>query len=249
MSVNPQPDPQPEPVSDPVEPTTEPTEPTPGTETETPEEEEAAEEGEPSATPPDGEPPPEETAPQGLTQAEWEDRFKKAERAFSTYTKRVSDIWEEDATLLVPLTFSPSAPPGFLSGADVGRIPDEAKKPLLKFLGITQEIDYKPDPRFPMCEMCAGEGEVATGSHVPKYRKRQCLDCGGHGYIDTTRGTANGPTSLQAVPVPVGAPEDFDAQPDTDRWGIEKVMEDGRLNPNWGRSPEYWDHDFPIGRV
>ena len=64
-------------------------------------------------------------SPQGLTQADWEARFQKVEKAWATYAKRVDVVWEEDALKLIPLTVSPSAPPGFLSADDAGRIPDE----------------------------------------------------------------------------------------------------------------------------
>jgi hypothetical protein len=184
-----------------------------------------------------------------LTQADWEARFTKADKAYATYTKRVTDIWEDDAPKLVPLIFSPSAPPGFLSADDAGRIPDEAKKPLLDFLGIVQEKDYPLDPMKVACDLCNGMGKTSTESHVPAYSVLVCRVCNGTGLKPEAGATVNGPASPALVPVPAGldAPEPPPA--DVDNWNTPRLTPDGMPNPNYGKQPSYWDHAYPVGGV
>jgi hypothetical protein len=76
----------------------------------------------------EGEPGPEPVA-QGVSPQEWEKRWKKSEGAFQTYVRAIGRIWEEDATDLIPISISPSAPPGFIYGPDAGRVPDDVKNP------------------------------------------------------------------------------------------------------------------------
>jgi hypothetical protein len=163
------------------------------------EQEEAQPEAEPS--PPVIHPPPETESvePQSLTQEQWEDRFKKAEKAFDAYARKIGVIFEEDANALNPISISPSAPPGFLNINDAGRVPDEIKVPILTFFGIQQEADYELDPDQPSCSKCKGKGKVRTGSAVPNYRTLPCPRCKGSGLEPQAGGMQNGP----AEPVPV----------------------------------------------
>jgi hypothetical protein len=218
-----------------------------------------AEEGLPETDSPDGgetvgEPTPPEQAgesapPQGLTQADWEARFQKVEKAWATYAKRVDAVWEEDTVKLIPLTVSPSAPPGFLSADDAGRIPDEVKKPLLDFLGITQETEYPLDSMKVACDLCHGMGKVSTESQVPVYRVLICRICTGTGLKPAGIETANGPGSPTLVPIPVGADTPPPPPKDVDGWNTPRLLPDGMPNPNYGRTPDYWDHQFPVGGV
>jgi hypothetical protein len=237
---------QPEPQPEPTEPT-EPTEPSPDTE-----EEEAAEEGgggespeEPAQPDPETEPP----QPEGLTQAQWEERFVKSEKAWHTYAKRIDVIWEEDALNLVPLTISPSAPSGFLSPADAGRIPDEVKGPLLEFLGLTPEVEYETSAAYSQCTVCKGKGRLKTGSLVAGEESNVCPTCSGRGYVSGAGVPATSNPPLAAVPVQPNGGEPPAPPAEVDRWGIARIMEDGMPNPNYGKTPDYWDRSYPVGNV
>jgi hypothetical protein len=237
---------QPEPQPDEVEPDA-PAEPSPDTE-----EEEAAEEGgggespdEPSAPEPETEPP----QPPGLTQAQWEERFVKSEKAWQTYAKRIDVIWEEDALNLVPLTISPSAPSGFLSPADAGRIPDEVKGPLLEFLGLTPEVEYESSDLYQQCGECKGKGRLKTDSLVAGEESNVCTPCGGRGWVPGSGVAATSNPLRAAVQMPTNGGGDTTPHGEVDKWGIERIMENGMPNPNYGRTPDYWDHKYPVGHV
>jgi hypothetical protein len=228
-----------------------PTEPEPEPTPETPEEGESnpPAEGDIPEEPAQAEPETEPPQTEGLSQAEWEARFAKTDKAYSNYTKAIERIWEEDALPLIPLTISPSAPPGFLHPQDAGRIPDEVKLPLLDFLGITQEAEYEIDRTRPACEKCKGKGKVRTGSEVPEFRTLICDVCQGRGFMQPGGTQANGPGATELVPVPVGAEPSDLPQGDVDGWGIARLLPDGMPNPNFGRTPQYWDTNFPTGNV
>src|SRR5437879_2926390 len=92
---------------------------------EPPEEEEDAEDQEQIDGPGDDtETPPAPPEQEGTTPEAWEKRFTKAEQRFSTYTKAITGLWEDDAIHVVPVSISPSAPPGFLDVRDAGRVPE-----------------------------------------------------------------------------------------------------------------------------
>jgi hypothetical protein len=242
MSEPAQPEPQPEPV-EPIEPT----EPGPDTE-----EEEAAEDGgggespdEPAQPEPETEPP----QPEGLTQADWEARFQKVEKAWAAYAKRVDAIWEEDALKLVPLTISPSAPPGFLSADDRGRIPDEVKQPIMEFFGLTPEVEYETSVAYSQCTVCKGKGRLKTGSLVAGEESNVCPTCSGRGYVSGAGGATVSIAPVATASMTGNGGGDTTPQGEVDKWGIERIMENGMPNPNYGRTPDYWDHKYPVGHV
>src|SRR5437867_3233617 len=94
-------------VTDVPEPDQEPSEPAQPTEDETAEDEaaEAEDPAQESTEAPEA---------QSVSPQEWEKRWKKSEGAFQTYVRAIGRIWEEDATDLIPVSISPSAPPGFI---------------------------------------------------------------------------------------------------------------------------------------
>jgi hypothetical protein len=222
-----------------VEPEAEATEPTPEPEPtpEADEEQEAEEQAEQEQQAPE--------QPAGLTEKEWEARFKKAEKAFDSYARRVTEIWEDEATELQPVVLSPSAPPGFINVNDAGRVPDEIKEPILAFFGMPVEVDYEPDPARPTCDKCKGRGKIATGSQVPEWRTLACDACNGRGYIERAGTLAAVP---QASPPAVDAgapPAEVPELKDADDWGHPRLLEDGMPNPNYGKMPQYVDPRFP----
>jgi hypothetical protein len=194
------------------------------------------------------EPEPEvESEAQGATQAEWEARFNKSEKRFATYTRQVSDIYGDDAVNLIPVSISPSAPPGFIYKYDAGNVPDEVKAPILEFFGIAREQDYEPDPETVACSDCKGKGKTKTGSTVGNHETRPCPTCKGYGYT----------TKAGAVPVAISGTNgqnitaDFNVTPlvteDVDNWGEPKILPDGRLNPNYGKQPQFKEQVAPWG--
>jgi len=156
----------------------------------------------------------------GPTPEEWEERFKKAERSFATYTRAVSNAWGDDALHLMPFPLDAGAPAGFIDVRNKGRVDDEIKAAALAFLGFDQESGMKPDPYSHLCETCDGYGLTATGSRVTNQDTRRCLDCNGIGYIPeggpVQASTGNGVSAEttdtgQYVPAAVG-PESPEVQ-------------------------------------
>ncbi len=147
------------------------------------------------------------------TPEQWEERFKKVERRFATYTKAVTDIWEDDAIHLTPFSISPSAPPGFIDLRDAGRVDEDTKASALQFLGFAVEQDYAPDPEAQECSTCKGKGLTATGSKVGSNVTRDC------------------PTvSEQVGPL---------VTDDTDNWGEPRILPNGERNENFGKMPQF----------
>jgi hypothetical protein len=186
---------------------------------------------------------------QGLSPEELEKRSQKLDKAWDTYARAVGRILEEDANDLVPLYISPSAPPGFLSPYDAGRVPDEVKKPLLDFLGVVQEADYPLDPMKVACDLCNGMGKTSTESHVPAYSVLVCRVCNGTGLKPEAGATVNGPAAPALVPVPAGLDAPEPPPDDVDNWNTPRLTPDGMPNPNYGKQPSYWDHAYPVGGV
>jgi hypothetical protein len=184
---------------------------------------------------------------QGPTQEDWEKRFQKAERYFATYTKRVSEAWEEDAVHLTALSLSPSAPPGFIDLRDAGRIPDEIKTPVLEFLGFAREQDYEPDPQTSECRTCKGKGKTKTGSHVPNRETRACPACNGSGAEGLGIGQPAAMGNGELRDTFTLAPSGGEIAVEADNWGEPKILPDGRPNPNWGRQPQFKELVEPYG--
>jgi hypothetical protein len=136
-----------------------------------PNEDEAA--GEPAAAP----------EAQGVSQQEWEERHKRAEKEFRRYTNAVGRIYEEDALAYLPCPLCADAPAGFVHPASAGTYPDDVMGAVMMLLGQTDAENVKADPYSNVCLTCVGWGVVRTGSHVPNQETRTCLDCKGVGYV------------------------------------------------------------------
>jgi hypothetical protein len=176
---------------------------------------------------------------QGTTPEEWERRFQRVETAFRTYTKKVTEIYADEAPLLTPFAISPSAPPGFVYGPDAGRVPEEIQRATFEFFGLAREQDYEPDPQTAECRTCKGKGKTSTGSHVAGRETRPCPTCKGSG--------AEGLNLTAAAPAGNGVPDEAFTLaelgpgdvPDSDNWGEPRVLPDGRENPNFGKQPQF----------
>jgi hypothetical protein len=184
---------------------------------------------------------------QGTTPEEWERRFQRVETAFRTYTKKVTEIYADEAPLLSPFAISPSAPPGFVYGPDAGRVPEEIQRATFEFFGLAREQDYADDPETVACSACEGKGKTRTGSTVANHETRPCPTCKGWGY--TTK--AGAPPSSASVGNGSGDAEGVQVGPlvtdDKDNWGEPRVLPDGRLNPNYGKQPQFKEQIEPWG--
>ncbi len=118
----------------------------------------------------------------GPTPEQWDERFKKADKAFKTYTNAVGRIFEEEANDYLPCPLCSDTPAGFVHPMNVGKFPDEVVGAVMTVLGATSASEVPPDPYSNLCATCAGWGLVATGSRVPNQETRTCLDCKGLGY-------------------------------------------------------------------
>jgi len=205
----------------------------------TPDEEEEAHDAEEAEAPP--------PEAQGTTPEEWEARFKKADRSFKTYSRNVEEAWAEDALGLVAFTASPSAPPGYLHMQDAGRVEPEVRAMLMDWLGFPREQDYADDPATETCATCGGKGRTKTGSKVAGQETRTCVACGGRGFIETgANGSARAGVAVITA-TETHTPLDDLPKPDVDMFGESKVLPDGRLNPNYGKSPQYKELVEPWG--
>src|SRR5262249_20930867 len=211
------------------------------------EEEEAAEEEQQQAeqAPSEEEAPLEQEEPQGLSPRELQQRDDKVEKPSAPSTPRVSALYGAAAPNLIPVTTSPTAPPGFAHKFDAGRIPEDVQRPILAFFGMPVEAEYEADPNRPACDKCKGKGKIATGSLVPEYRTMLCDSCQGKGYVQPYVQVENGAGDQDAVVVPVGADQAEVQQEDKDAWGHPRLLDDGMLNPNFGKMPQYVDPQFP----
>lgn len=208
---------------------------------------ETPQEPEPDEAPPEPEPEQQDAEPQGASPEQWDERFKKSEKAFTTYEKRVRDIYENDEAQLVAVPISPGAPPGFIYLPDAGRVPEEMATPVMEFFGISREQDYEDDPYTDVCPTCKGKGNTRTGSLVPGKEKRVCPTCNGAGYKVEGQQPENGNAATGGFDTSDASPLADFAQGNRDNWGEPKILPDGRPNPNYGRQPQFKELVEPWG--
>ena len=123
------------------------------------------------------------------------------------------------------------------------------KGPLLDFLGITQPVEYEESEVYQQCPTCKGKGRLKTGSLVAGHESNLCPTCSETGFV--TAGAAGALTNppLAAVAAPGNGGETQPPQAEVDKWGIPRLLPSGMPNPNYGKTPEYWDHQYPVGSV
>lgn len=209
------------------------------------EEEQADEEGD-AETEHEGEPEPEAVAaPAGISAEELEKRFKAIERAWKTYTGKVSSIMEEEALQLTECPLCSGTVPGFVLIDGAGHVDDVTKSVVQTYMGIVQEADYPSDPDFRECNRCDGLGQIRTGSKVPQWKMLTCQTCSGRGYLGPPVAAANGVAEPSAVLAAVGAPVAAEPPAEADAFGSPRLLPDGMENPNYGRMPQYKDPRWP----
>ncbi len=194
---------------------------------------------------PDESDPAEHTPPVG--EAEVEKMWKALARSATTWRNRVSTVMGEDAQLLVPCELCEPDIPGFHwpPGADEAR--DEVHARLLAVLTAPEEPTYNAAPHAKRCETCDGWGKVASGSRDVRNVAVVCPTCSGAGYVKLPGYGPAEPTNGSAPEVVPVAPGAELPREDVDGFGIARLLPDGQENPNYGRSPMYWDARFPTG--
>lgn len=191
---------------------------------------------------PTGEPEPEAA---GVTPEEMEKKFKSAEKAFKTYTGRITAIFEEQANELVECPLCAGTVPGFVLIGAAGHVDDVTAGAVKSYLGVVQEADYPQDGEYRTCGRCEGLGQVRTGSRVPNWITLPCPTCLGHGYLGPPSLTANGAGEPAQALVAAGVPGQPAAAEDADPLGSPRLLPDGMENPNYGKFPQFKDPRFP----
>src|SRR5690348_8251106 len=213
---------------EPQEPVEAPLPPEPVEPDEEPEEEPEA----PEATPA----PPAEPSEQ---EAQMSKRFDASQKAFKSYTTRLGSIFQEDALSQMPCPLCPDMHKGFIDVRDAGNVPEEIKSVVMEYMGFARPIDLRPDPLTRTCGVCDGEGRTATGSHVQGNDSRTCPECRGYGYLPPPAENTNGVGRAADFHAPVGEHTAPLEEPEVDVAGEPKLLPDGRLNPNYGKWPQY----------
>jgi hypothetical protein len=198
-------------------------------------EEEAEPEGEPEpADEPELEPP----AGVGPSQKEIEAMFVKAEKAVTSYVRRISDIFGDQALDLAMCPLCPPQHKGFVNVHDAGKVPDDIGRETLRFLGQAIAAEFKQDAAHDTCGHCDGLGKVKTGSRVVRWETIGCEYCKGCGFYPPPSAPGNGPATIAA-----SALSDFEPQvsaqfEERDPTGEPRFLPDGRENPNYMKWPQ-----------
>jgi len=201
--------------------------------------EEPDEGDEPDKEPAEPETPAEQPAQPSEQEALMAKRFDASQRRFKTYTTALSQIFEEDALSHIPCPLCPDMHKGFIDVRDAGNVPDEIKAVVMEYMGFARPIDLRPDPLTHTCHVCDGEGKTATGSRVSGNDSRQCPECKGYGYVPPPSEALNGSGRASDFHAPVGEQQHPLEEPDNDVAGEPRLLPDGRVNPNFGKWPQY----------
>lgn len=130
-----------------------------------------------------------------FSEAVGEKRAKQLEGLNKHVTRRLGEIFGDDAVDLVPCPVCAYwSMPGWIPPVE---LPDEVRAIMQHLLGQHAASDYKRDNYSHICEECYGLGETRSGSKKPGYELVVCIPCGGKGWV-AVGPERGGP--LQAVP-------------------------------------------------
>ena len=184
---------------------------------------------------------------QGLTPETMERRFKASESAVTAYAKKLSVIWEEDYASLYPCPLCPDIHKGFVSLNDAGRVPEEIQAGVMQYFGFSREVDYEQDGRLETCNICKGLGKTKTGSKVPGNDTTQCTNCKGYGFYPPPGAELASGVSPDPEHHPVGENVQPLVEGEVDAMNEPRILPDGRVNPNFGKWPQYKIQVAPYG--
>lgn len=195
---------------------------------------------------PDGtEPDVQDAPPAGPSPEEIEVRFKKVEKAFSTYQRTVERELGDlaDDLTACPLCFD--TPAGFVRVGAIGTFPQEIVQTVEMFLGKTLEAEYVESKDYQPCPECNALGKVRTGSKVPNQETLLCPRCQGRGFVSLAPAGQNGHADTPAALAAIPPPADARVIEDADAWGSPRLLPSGLENPNYGRMPQYKTPEYP----
>lgn len=131
---------------------------------------------EPAEAPPEA--PVQRTGPS--SEKEIEKVFDRLGKEAKRHRDRLSEIMEDDATLLLACPLCDPLIPGFIMPT-----PDVPERfpAVREFMGESPEPELPADPRSRRCEVCDGFGRVATGSRTEAHKAMVCEECKGMGAV------------------------------------------------------------------
>jgi hypothetical protein len=170
---------------------------------------------------PDQNPEP-EPEPEAFSEAVGEKRAKSLEGLRKHVTRRLGEIFGDDAVGLVECPVCTYwSMPGWVPPVEM---PEEVKATILHLVGQHAPTDYRKDNYSRVCDECGGLGETATGSLVQGQAYLPCIPCYARGWIAVgperaggLRAVQNGPgltlthavepAAVQYAPPPADTPE------------------------------------------
>jgi hypothetical protein len=157
--------------------------------------------------------------PPASNEALQEELFAAAGRKAKSYMKGIPDVLGQSAADLLLCPRCTDLLPGWILPLSIKPVSDEQKIAVKQSIGELVEPSYRQDAHSSTCQDCDGEGKVATGSHVQKWKVAVCKACDGRGWVGP-RATSLPPEAPAPAVGPLG-PLDVDGteQPLQDPWG------------------------------
>ena len=205
-------------------------------------EEDALEQEEDDAQPAEPDPDSEqEPEARGLSEAEIEKQYKQLESEQKRHTNAVSKIMGDAAIDLIVCPLCEPELQGFLRMESLDHPRDEIHEAMIGVLKKPQQVEYQLAPHAVTCVSCDGLGQVLSGSRVPGKERIVCPTCSGNGYNQSGASTSNGHTiNPTSEYVPSGLPFE-PLEDERDEFGSPRYLDDGRENPNYGKTMRYKD--------
>lgn len=125
----------------------------------------------------------------------------KLDREADRHTKRLTEILEEEALMLLPCELCNPRHAGWVN---LSQVTEETRQRVRIQIGDREPVQRKEDRYARRCESCDGEGEVETGSKVQGQTVLPCVECQGKGWVDPTGERSTGPKVTPLAVVPPG---------------------------------------------
>lgn len=189
------------------------------------------------------------TPPPRLGEIDYERIIAACEKYTQTYQRTIADKLGPWFGEFVPCVMCEPWAPGLVQQAMIGKFPGPQVQAITQMVQGFGAKEYKQDPETSTCPVCGGEGFTSTGSRRDGYQNRTCKACHGAGFIDHSPITNQARVNGDVPPITAPPTQPDMALPEVDGWGIARWLPDGRENPNWGRPPNLWNHEYPVGGV
>jgi len=119
----------------------------------------------------------------------------KLDREAERHTKRLTEILEEEALMLLPCELCNPRHAGWVN---MSQVTEDARARVRVMIGDREPVKRLADRYARRCESCDGEGVTETGSKVSGQMELPCKECQGKGWVDPS-----GERSRGTVPAPV----------------------------------------------